>query len=220
MSKSFKVLGLAVSALALSGSTYSIASSPRGSITLAGGPAFRLYLTDPSLNLLDPNNATGGGGALLVENDATGFTIGELIPQTAGATFTGSYATNLTALQNQGLGVDFELDLSGQATASGGNSYSGLADYAGTAFNGGNGMSLLEPVVNGSAISGTLTADVSNAGHFTGTLTITPPTGTTYFLPQPAANATLGLSYYQASSTRVFFIQIDGGEVALGVLEQ
>lgn len=212
--------GATVSTLALSGSTYSIPSSPRGSLSLTGGPVFRIYLTDPSLNLLDPNNATGGGGALLIENDATGFTIGELIPQTTGAALTGSYAVNLEALQNQGLGVDFQLDLSGQATASGGNSYSGLADYAGTAFNGANTMSLLEPVVNGSSIAGTLTPDASNAGHFTGTLTITPPTGTTYFLPQPAANATLGLSYYQASGTKVFFIQTDKGEVALGVLEQ
>jgi hypothetical protein len=210
-------------AVSLTGTTYSISGSPRGTVTGGGGSMFNIYLTDPKINLFDPNNANGGGGALIIENDATATTVGLVIPQAnpANATFSGNYALNMTALQNQGLGVDFELDLSGAVTASSATAYSGLADYAGTAFNPSTNATLSEAPVAGSSLSnGSLAADVANPGHFTGSLTITPPAGTTYFIGQAATNATLSLSYYQVSTTQLLFIQVDGGEVAIGFLEQ
>jgi len=210
-------------AVSLTGTTYSISGSPRGTVTGGGGSLFNIYLTDPKINLLDPNNANGGGGALIIENDAIATTVGLAIPQAnpASSTFSGSYAVNMTALQNQGLGVDFELDLSGAVTASSTTAYSGMADYAGTAFNPATSASLFKAPVTGSALSnGSLASDVANPGHFTGQLTITPPAGTTYFIGQAATNAKLSLSYYQASTTQIVFIQTDGGEVAIGFLEQ
>lgn len=217
--------------VALTNSTYSFTGSPRGSVSIVGGVATLLvYLTDPTLNLLDPNNASGGGGALIIQNDANAFVAGMALPQgsPASAAFSGNYAVNMTGLQNTGLGVDFELDLSGEVAASGGNSYSGSADFSGTALNFTTSASQLDPAVTGEAIMGTFNADGTNPGRFTGTLTITQPAvaaGTPpYFVGlgagSTATNAVLGLSYYQASSTQIVFIQTDGGEVALGFLEQ
>ena len=62
-------------------SAYSISGSPRGTITGPTGQTYNVYLTDPNLNLLDPNSSTGGGGALLLETDNTYSTIGMLLPQ-------------------------------------------------------------------------------------------------------------------------------------------
>ena len=71
--------------------TLSITSANLGSVTSLG-----VYLTDPALNLSDPNNSTSGvGGALLLDLDATltGGT-GIITPQTdtAESSFAGNYA--------------------------------------------------------------------------------------------------------------------------------
>jgi len=210
--------------MSLTGTTYVISGSPRGTIMGGGGSMFNIYLTDPKINLLDPNNANGGGGALIIENDATAATVGLVIPQAnpASSTFSGNYAVNMTALQNQGLGVDFELDLSGTVMAMSATTYGGTADYAGTAFNPITFASTFLAPVTGSVLKdGSLAADAAHPGHFTGSLTIIPPAGTTYFIGQAATNATLTLSYYQVSTTQILFIQTDvNGEVAIGFLEQ
>jgi len=48
--------------------------SPAATLTLsdaAGTSTFNLYLVDPALNILDPSNSSGGGGALLLHTDAS-----------------------------------------------------------------------------------------------------------------------------------------------------
>jgi hypothetical protein len=98
------------SAVPISG-TYSIASNGYGSLTLtrktgpeAGGLAsdgtggvsnLGIYMTDPTLNLSDPNNTlTGLGGALVLDLDGPLIGTGVLIPQTdtSVASFAGNYA--------------------------------------------------------------------------------------------------------------------------------
>ena len=82
-----------VSALAASFSgTYSIASNGYGALTITGGlgggdiSALGIYMTDPALNLNDPNNTTGAvGGALLLDMadslaGGTGTVTRKLIP--------------------------------------------------------------------------------------------------------------------------------------------
>jgi len=85
--------------------TYSIASTESsagyGSLTiplintapqLGDISKLGIYMTDPSLNLLDPNNTTSGlGGALIADLDTSLNGTGVLIPQTA-ASFAGNYA--------------------------------------------------------------------------------------------------------------------------------
>ncbi len=214
-----------VTSPSLANSTYAFSNSPRGTFTVHNGSkTFNLYLTDPTLNLLDPSSSTGGGGALILETDTGTYAVGQVIPQVnpTSATFQGNYALNATALQNSvgGASASFELDLAGQVTASGSNGFSGLADYAGAGFGLPSGPSFSAPPVAGSSVAGTFNADSVNPGRFTGRINITSPANSTYFKGLSGTNALLGVSYYQASSTQLFFIQTDGGEVAIGVLEQ
>lgn len=80
--------------------TYQIQSNGYGSLSITSGNLgsvrnLGIYLTDPNLNLSDPNNSSGGGGALLLDLDTT-LTggIGIIAPQTdtSTASFAGNYA--------------------------------------------------------------------------------------------------------------------------------
>ena len=81
--------------------TYSIATTGYGSMNFAesfgesGVETFGVYAVDPTLNILDPNDTTdGGGGALIAEMDSNLVGIGSIVPQTdiAVGAFGGSYA--------------------------------------------------------------------------------------------------------------------------------
>jgi hypothetical protein len=80
--------------------TYSIGANGYGILTfkvLGIGDFNRLgiYMTDPTLNLNDPNNLAGGGGALVLDLDVVlSGASGVMIPQTDTTTahFTGNYA--------------------------------------------------------------------------------------------------------------------------------
>jgi len=81
--------------------TYQVQTNGYGNLAITSGnlgkvTSLGLYLTDPTLNLSDPNNTTnGGGGALLLDLD-TALTggIGIITPQTDTSTnsFAGNYA--------------------------------------------------------------------------------------------------------------------------------
>src|SRR5437667_307969 len=80
--------------------TYLISGSPSGTLTLsdaAGTSTFNLYLVDPALNILDPSNSSGGGGALLLHTDASVVGTGILIPQVVSGspTFSQNHGLNL-----------------------------------------------------------------------------------------------------------------------------
>jgi hypothetical protein len=194
----------------LTGSTYAFNNSPRGTITIPAGPVFTngmnwsAYGVDPNLNLVDPNNTSGGGGALIVTNDANVFGIGVIVPQVASAPskFAGNYAVNLRGGPNMGT----EADLTGQAVADFSGNLNGTADYASSA-----GSSSSFSTTNVS-YTGTFAPDGNNVGHLTGTLLLTG--GTQNFVPGGAAQK---LSYYQADGSRIFIIETDAN-VAVGLL--
>jgi hypothetical protein len=194
----------------LAASTYAFNNSPRGAITIPAGVLFPngmalfVYLVDPNLNLLDPNNARGGGGALILTNDASIFGVGIIIPQVtpAPSKLAGNYAVNLTSAPNVGA----EADLTGQFVADLSGNLIGTADYANDA-----GSSASFSTTN-ATYTGTFTPDVSNPGRLTGTLLLTG--GTLQFVP---GGVTQNLSYYQADGSRMFAVETDTN-VATGIL--
>lgn len=106
--------------------TYQVGSNGYGTLTLPSGKlgnvsSLGLYLTDPAVNLNDPNNTTGGGGGLLLDLDTalpggTGFVISQTDP--SAASFTGSYAAGWQNLNSfHGVGLEFDMLAQGKITA-------------------------------------------------------------------------------------------------------
>lgn len=103
--------GTQFSAVSIAGSYSLPGNDGYGSLTIATTPAplgdinlLGLYMTDPALNLLDPNNTTSGlGGGLIADMDPVTFVAGGtgiLIPQTdtTSTDFTGAYAFGAQAI--------------------------------------------------------------------------------------------------------------------------
>lgn len=177
----------------IAGSTFANFASARGTLTLSGGVSsdvtqFDVYLVDPSVNILDPTNATGGGGALLLDSDQNVVGTGEIILQTSGAQFSGNYGLNEQAFMSSE-----ELDLEGQVAASGTN-LTGNGDL--------NDFGNLLPA---EALSGSFTADSANPGRFTGSLTV-------------GSFGTFKLVFYQASSSQIVLVEVDKDQIGSGVL--
>ena len=146
----------------ISGSPYSIAGNGTGTLTLPGTPsttedvsALMVFATDPGLNLYDPNNTAGGGGALILDTDAGAVGAGYLVPQTTGS-FQGNYATNLQFFNSAG-----EEDFVGQEVANGSGGLSGTVDL--------NDNGTTAPATT---FTGTYSADTTNTGRYTGTFTV------------------------------------------------
>jgi hypothetical protein len=180
------------------GSTFSSFVGGRGTLTLNGGVSsdvteFQVYLVDPSVNILDPTLSTGGGGALLLDSDADAVGAGAIIPQANSPSFNGAYGANLQAISSSNQAFA-EIDLTGQLTASGGTNLTGTGDL--------NNFGDLLP---SQALTGTISADGSHAGRFTGTLMI-------------GSFGTLNLVYYQATNSQIVVIEVDGGSIGTGVL--
>jgi len=168
-----------------------------------GLSSFGLYLVDPTLNITDPNSTTGGGGALLIEIDSDNVGAGFVVPQTAGATFTGNYGitqAGLYAFQQ----AESVFDLVGQVNSDGTSTFTGLADLNDISESG------LDP---GITISATYAADVNNPGRITAALVPVGP------LEIPDT-----LTLYQANSSLLLNVGVASGEdfitISLGVLEQ
>ncbi|HUA14336.1 MAG TPA: hypothetical protein VMG31_03495 [Verrucomicrobiae bacterium] len=190
-----------VSTSSLAGSTYVISGSPRGVVTASSGQTYNVYLTDPNLNLLDPNNPSGGGGALLLETDAAD-TIGVVVPQTdTSASPTGANAILLSDQSNTGGCCNYDGGLTGQFTVSSSNAgtFSGEGDFQGQGQN--SATLIVGP------LSGTFTADGANPGRFTGSITTAPA-----FPTAPVGSTTPGtedVSYYMANSSEGFIVETD-----------
>ncbi len=140
---------------------YSIAGNGTGTLALPGTSAttqdvssLLVFVIDPALNLLDPNSAGGGGGALVMDNDSGAVGSGFILPQSSGA-FQGNYAVNLSFVNSTG-----ETDWVGQsAVASGG--LTGTVDV--------NAYGVPSA---GASLSGTFAPDAGNAGRWTGAFTL------------------------------------------------
>jgi len=203
---------------AISG-TYSVASTGYGNLTITQGDlgdvtALGIYLTDPNLNLNDPNNsASGFGGALVADLD--GFSLngtGMLIPQTDTSTssFAGSYAFGAQTFHNpRGPKLGWEFDFVGQGAVSAGalNNASGLLSdpffiFDGTGPDG----------TDRAKFTGTATPDPTNAGRYTMNLGIEVAVDPLDF------NTVI----YQASGGQLFWLNVDQTDVSvfLGGLEQ
>lgn len=199
------------STISLAGSTYSIAGSPRGSVIGPAGQTYNIYLTDPTLNLLDPNNPTGAGGALLLETDVAD-TIGVVIPQTdTTATLAGGNALILSDQDNLGGCCNYDGGYTGQLTVSTTNAgtFAGEGDFQG------QGPSNATPIVG--PLSGTFSADAANPGRFTGTITTAPA-----FPLAPVGNTTPGtenVAFYLANGSQGFVIETDTIAPIFGIVE-
>ena len=121
-----------------------------------------VYLVDPAVNIIDPNNASGGGGALIVELDANDLGSGFIVPQTATAGTSVNSAVDFAAFSS----ADDFTNAVGQTVAAGGS-------FVGTAsVNDINPDTPSATETPGQSLSGTLTADATNAGRYTLPLTI------------------------------------------------
>jgi hypothetical protein len=183
----------------IAGSTFGSFSGASGALTLSGSVSgdvtqFDVFLVDTSVNILDPTNATGGGGALLLDTDTNAVGIGELIPQTSGASFSGNYGANLQAFTSAA-----EIDLEAQVIASG-TSFSGTADLNDLDFNNGE----FAPVP-AQSLSGSFSADSGNPGRYTGSLAI-------------GSQGTLNFTFYQATNSQLVLVEVDTTQIGAGDL--
>src|SRR5271157_5709154 len=221
----------AASSGALFSGTYSIASNGYGSLNITTGDvgyylsALGIYLTDPSLNLNDPNNTTGGGGALvLVLNNSVNLAgvTGVLIPQTdtTTANFTGNYAVGAQEFNKFNSSTicssvrEFcEFDLVGQGSVASGV-LSGTAQINDPSF------TLTTNATDSVLFSGTPLADTNNPGRYTllpGYATTNPLELTFDYAVPPKA---LDMVIYQASGGQLFWLEDDPNGALLGPLEQ
>ncbi len=202
------------SAAAISG-TYSIASNGYGNLNVTSAnlgqvAKIQVYMTDPLLNLNDPNNPTGGGGALVLEVDSNppfAGTTGVIVPQTdtAPASFTGKYAIGA---QNSNIlsGGQLEFDMIAQGTVAGGvlSATGDVSDPLQTLFTG-------TGLYAGSTFSGTPPPDGTNPGRYS------------FFTLAAVINkvsGTFNVVIYQASGGQLFWIENDGNSIWSGCLEQ
>jgi len=168
--------------------------------TLQDVTEFGIYMVDASININDPNNTSGGGGALIVDLSTNVLGVGSLVPQTTGS-FSGNYAVGFQDFfpggppppTNSG-----EADFVGNATAG--------ATLAGSGTISDPREILNNAMVDSVTFSGaTITADSSNPGRFTIT-PITVPASTV-----AGGTISYSASVYQASSGQLFWIE-DGAD--------
>jgi hypothetical protein len=203
--------------------SYTASTTEAGTINLALTDAvgttastFNVYPVDPTLNILDPNNSTGGGGALLLHTDANLNGIGVLIPQSSPQVFSRNYALNLvnaiaTPTQN-------ELDLVGILTSDSAANFAGTSDLADYTQNIGPNPML------GAPLSGTFTADLTNSGRYTGAFSVTSLAGG-YSYPAATSTAaatisTFSVVIYQATPSQAFVVETDTSAITLGQMVQ
>ncbi len=192
--------------------SYAVAASGYGSITSAvvtndtDFTTYGLYLTDPTLNIVDPNNTSGAGGALIVELDA--FTLGQgfIVPQTSTSTVAGNFAVDSNGFNFTTTTADV-IDATGQVLSD------GAATFAGTAAV--NDLSLITDTLtetSGETLAGAFTADTTNAGRYTLALTV-----------NGAATANSEV-FYQASPALSVHVDVDSAtaytNISSGVLAQ
>jgi hypothetical protein len=202
---------------------YTVATNGYGSLTIAAGDlgdisVLGIYMTDPFLNLEDPNNTTSGlGGALIADLDVSSANssgvngTGILIPQTPSSTasFAGSYAFGAQAYHNpRGPALGVEFDFVGQGSVNSGafSDATGLVSDPFFIFN-----TTPPDGTDTAKFSGTASPDLVNAGRYTIKLDITL-----------TADPNFNVVIYQASGAQLFWLDEEGNDdsVFLGSLQQ
>jgi len=198
----------------ISGS-YTIGSNGYGLLTNPNGLGtiefLGLYVTDPKLNLLDPNNtASGTGGALLLDLDAAkgaSFSggVGIIISQTD--TSTSSFENSTYTVGAQDYNVAGEFDFVGQAP------FSTLALSGATAnLSDPFGFFATANEYTAVPLTGTAVPDASNAGRYTMQLDVTP-SGT-------ASHVFDSVVIYQANGGQLLWAEKGCCSLFLGSMEQ
>lgn len=197
--------------------TYTIAANGVGTMTLTPAKlgdvaSLKIYMTDPNINLDDPNNPNGGGEALVLDLDTSlPSTTGVIVPQTDTSTSSvaGSYAMGALDINNYHFPncTECEFDLDAQGTIQGGvlSAIGDVSDPLNTLS-----VSTSGGVYPGSTFNGTLAPDSSHPGRYTSTLT-TDINGKT-------GNFTVIV--YQASGKRLYWLENDPNGEWGGPLEQ
>jgi len=204
--------------ISLAGSSaINFSGSPRGTLTTPSGQIYNIYLTDPNLNLLDPNNTSGAGGALLFEANNTsgsvtyGNAVGLMIPQAdaASATLAGSYAILLSNQSNLGGCCNYDGGFTGDFTVSS-TTFTGEGDFQGSGTN--------NATLTTGPLTGAFTADPSNPGHFTGTIVTTPafPLG----VLGGTTPGTENVDFFLANGSQGFIVETDTLSPVFGMLEE
>lgn len=186
----------------------------------AGSNSFNAYPVDPTVNILDPNNTTGGGGALLFHLDTTINGAGILLPQpTTPKVFSLNYALNL--LNAIDAPTPNEIDLVGLLTSDSVSAFTGnLADY--TENTGPNPML-------GAPLIGAFTVDPNTASHpgrYTGSFSVTSlAVASGYTYPSGTATAaatksTFNVAIYQATPSQAFVVETDNQAITTGQMVQ
>jgi hypothetical protein len=201
----------------ISGSTYAIASNGYGSLAISNlGDVglMGMYMTDPNLNLNDPNNTTAGsavGGALLLDLGNFPGSTGLVTPQTDNTTasFNGSYAVGWQDFNTFYSGCSLcEFDMVAQGSMTNGTlSLTGLVSDPFFTLT-------TTATTMGDTFSGTPLADTPPDGRYalnplTGVINVTPP-----------ASGPFDVVIYQANGGQLFWIETDDYGVFLGPLEQ
>ncbi len=215
-----------------SGGSYHVGPNGYGTLTLPASALgnvnlLALYLTDPNLNLNDPNNTSGGGGGLLLDLDAalpggTGF----VVPQTdaLSSSFTGHYAAawqNLNSFHGTGL----EFDILGQGTMTPGNPSSlSLTGLVSDPF--GILLSTHDPLeTSGVSFQSAPDTDGSHPGRYTMLGANNPSNLLSMTNTTPAIDHDFNVVVYQASGSQLFWLDVDNNgsnfdAVFLGPLQQ
>jgi hypothetical protein len=184
----------------------SVTSANLGSVTSLG-----IYMTDQTVNLNDPNNSTGGGGALVLDlDDILAGTTGVLIPQVpfVAADFTGDYAVGMQNFNSFSEGCTVcEFDLVGQASVNDTLIGSGLVSDPFITLGS-------TATISGVAFSGTPLEDTSNHGRYTLSQFNSPSNELLFY------GGFLDMVVYQASGGQLFWLETDDNGVLLGPLEQ
>jgi hypothetical protein len=182
---------------AVSGVTYNGYGSLAVTSALGDFTTLGVYLTDPSLNLNDPNNTSvGGGGGLVLALDPyfAGGT-GGITPQTDTATtsFSGNYAFGAQDYYTGNPGWEF--DFVGQGTVSSGDlTGMGLVNDPFAFF-----VSLTAGIYSAVPFSGTASPDSGSAGRYTIPLTVTAG----------GASVPFQVVIYQANGGQLFWMDED-----------
>jgi hypothetical protein len=210
--------GVLVADATLSSGTYSIGGNGYGSFTIPTVPtpllgdvsALGLYMTDPNLNLLDPNNSTGKGGALVLDLDpllAGGA--GTIIPQTdtSTASFTGQYGFGA---QDQNYFVEFDFLGSGTVTSGAFSGTGALSDPF-------ESLGETKPTVE-AQFATTPLPDPNNAGRYT--MLSTNSTPNPLVITVAGSPNDFDVVMYQANGQQLFWLDEDFTSVFLGSFQQ
>jgi hypothetical protein len=120
---------------------------------LASFASVRFFVVDPTLDLSDPNNPAGGGGALFINFDSLSALSGRIVPQSPGD-LDGDYAVGFRFVSSDG-----QTHWIGRAVVAAGT-VTGVIDV--------NAGGVIDA---GEALAGSTVADAAIAGRWTGTLT-------------------------------------------------